>query len=283
MRAHTHFWLALVLTTGITATFPAGARSQQIQQRDRTTNTGEGAKQDDSSAKDAGAEKKAAISVRYKSELAKLKDAAAGSMNECLNATYIAARDAQVQVVLIRKLLNSDYVFKGVRCLDDPGIPEQERVLFDFDCKPGIFCLVDPNVLVIVDIIDGRVIDIIDPYIGGSHRTAIHRADQTFNKRRAAVHRISVSSQDKKFIIDGDTSSLNKPIRIPLGDSVIVTFNSGGGTHDWSLDYGSQHMKVEDGETSPPFTADTAGTFEYYCSVDSHRAQDMKGPFIVDP
>jgi len=52
---------------------------------------------------------------------------------------YIAARDARVQAVLTGKLLNPTYVFEGVRCLDDPGIPEQSPRAFSISIASRAF------------------------------------------------------------------------------------------------------------------------------------------------
>lgn len=73
-------------------------------------------------------------------------------------------------------------------------------------------------------------------------------------------------------------------IRVKLGDMVRIDFTSTGGFHDWVVDeFDAATDKVNEGETtSVTFLADQVGSFEYYCSVGSHRAQGMVGTLIVE-
>ena len=73
-------------------------------------------------------------------------------------------------------------------------------------------------------------------------------------------------------------------IRVPLGAEVTVNFTSSSGFHDWVVDeFGAATAQVNTGgSASVTFTADKAGTFEYYCSVGNHRAQGMVGNLIVE-
>lgn len=73
-------------------------------------------------------------------------------------------------------------------------------------------------------------------------------------------------------------------LRIKKGDTVTINFSSTGGLHDWVIDeFNARTKQVNPGEpTSVTFTADEAGTFEYYCSVGNHRAMGMKGNLIVE-
>jgi hypothetical protein len=89
---------------------------------------------------------------------------AARTIDPCTVATFIAISDEKVQQTILKKVADGN-VFHGVACLAPTGIPELRRVLFRFECKPGIFCLIPPSFLVIVNFIDGRVVGITDPYI----------------------------------------------------------------------------------------------------------------------
>jgi plastocyanin len=73
-------------------------------------------------------------------------------------------------------------------------------------------------------------------------------------------------------------------IEVNEGDTVTITLTNSGGFHDWVLDeFGAATEKINPGEeTSVTFVADQAGTYEYYCSVGSHRARCMVGTLIVN-
>lgn len=70
---------------------------------------------------------------------------------------------------------------------------------------------------------------------------------------------------------------------VKKGDRVKVTFKNTGGTHDFRIegyDVGTNVIQAGKSQTFE-FTADKAGTFEFYCSVGSHREMGMKGTFTV--
>lgn len=73
-------------------------------------------------------------------------------------------------------------------------------------------------------------------------------------------------------------------IRVNLGDTVRVTYVNGGGRHDWVIDEfeGARTAVIAGGRSETvEFTADQAGTFEFYCSVPGHRQAGMYGAFVV--
>ncbi len=73
-------------------------------------------------------------------------------------------------------------------------------------------------------------------------------------------------------------------IRVKKGDKVKITLNNVSGFHDFVLDafnVRTKQMQSPYTETIE-FTADKTGTFEYYCSVGTHRAMGMKGNLIVE-
>src|SRR5687767_11968076 len=84
----------------------------------------------------------------------------------------------------------------------------------------------------------------------------------------------------KEFTVSGENFSFDpSEIKVKKGDKVKITFKNSQGFHDFKIDkYG-----VATKQTNAPseevleFTADKAGTFEYYCSVGQHRAMGMKG------
>lgn len=73
-------------------------------------------------------------------------------------------------------------------------------------------------------------------------------------------------------------------IRVKEGETVTINFSVREGFHDWVLDeFDAATERIrEGGLTSVTFVADKAGTYEYYCSVGSHRAQGMVGTLIVE-
>jgi plastocyanin len=75
-----------------------------------------------------------------------------------------------------------------------------------------------------------------------------------------------------------------KEIKIKEGDIVQINFTSENGFHDWKLsEYEVATEKVNTGgSSSVTFTASKAGSFEYYCSVGSHRTLGMVGTLIVE-
>jgi len=68
------------------------------------------------------------------------------------------------------------------------------------------------------------------------------------------------------------------------GDTVRIEFSSTSGLHDWTVDeFSANTQRVNTGgSTFVEFVADKKGTFEYYCSVGSHRSFGMKGNLIVE-
>ena len=73
-------------------------------------------------------------------------------------------------------------------------------------------------------------------------------------------------------------------IRVKEGDLVTINLTNSDGFHDWVVDeFGAATEKITAGDTtSVTFVASKKGTYEYYCSVGSHRAQGMVGTLIVE-
>lgn len=92
----------------------------------------------------------------------------------------------------------------------------------------------------------------------------------------AAVKEITVTNEGFDFI--------PREIRVNVGDTVRITYENGGGFHDWVLDEFDAATSQFSGGSSETveFVADEAGTFEFYCSVGNHRARGMWGNFVVE-
>jgi plastocyanin len=73
-------------------------------------------------------------------------------------------------------------------------------------------------------------------------------------------------------------------IRVKKDSLVKVTLNNQGGLHDFVIDeFNVRTKKINAGEADTvEFTPTQTGTFEFYCSVGSHRQMGMKGTLIVE-
>lgn len=74
-----------------------------------------------------------------------------------------------------------------------------------------------------------------------------------------------------------------KTMTVNKGDTVKITVRNAGGTHDLKIDeFNTVTKRLATGESETiTFIADKTGTFEYYCSVGSHRAMGMVGTLTV--
>ena len=90
-----------------------------------------------------------------------------------------------------------------------------------------------------------------------------------------------LTGENFKFLMNG---GVNPDIRVKLGDKIRIEFSSTQGFHDWVVDeFNAATEQVRPGTpTFVEFVADKKGTFEYYCSVGTHRAAGMKGNLIVE-
>lgn len=73
-------------------------------------------------------------------------------------------------------------------------------------------------------------------------------------------------------------------IRVQEGQTVRITMNAVDMMHDFVIDeLDVQSEIIREGEkTVIVFTPDQAGEFEFYCSVNGHRAAGMVGTLIVE-
>ncbi len=89
----------------------------------------------------------------------------------------------------------------------------------------------------------------------------------------------------KTFDINGKNFSFSQTeVRVKKGDRVRINFKSTDGFHDWVINkFRARTSRVQTGgTTSVEFIAKDKGTFEYYCSVGSHRQLGMVGKLIVE-
>jgi len=89
----------------------------------------------------------------------------------------------------------------------------------------------------------------------------------------------------KEFFIFGKNFSFEPAmITVKKGDKVKIIFENTSGFHDFVIDEFGIATKQTNSPTTEilEFTADKTGSFEYYCSVGTHRAMGMKGIFKVE-
>lgn len=89
----------------------------------------------------------------------------------------------------------------------------------------------------------------------------------------------------KEFAVEGSPFSYTPNVmRAKKGDTVKVVFTNKEGFHDWVIDeFNARTKQIAAGQSETvTFVADKVGAFEYYCSVDGHRAKGMKGNLIVE-
>jgi plastocyanin len=96
---------------------------------------------------------------------------------------------------------------------------------------------------------------------------------------------VSAAPKEHVFDISGKNFAFSQTeLKVQKGDSVTINFTSEEGLHDWVLDeFDVQTEAIKPGDsTSISFIASETGSFEYYCSVGSHRANGMTGNLIVE-
>lgn len=125
-----------------------------------------------------------------------------------------------------------------------------------------------------------------------SNKTVNQSTDQTTTPTEISKKTIfesttaspSVSQNVKEFTITGSNFKFDKDqIIVNSGDTVKITFKNMEGMHDWVIDEFNTRTKVLSAgkEETIEFVAAKAGTFEYYCSVGSHRQMGMTGVLTV--
>ncbi len=95
----------------------------------------------------------------------------------------------------------------------------------------------------------------------------------------------TVTAPLKEFTVTGQNFSFSPSlITVKKGDKVKITFNNVNGFHDFRIDeFGAATSKTQSPATEVvEFTATKTGSFEYYCSVGSHRMMGMEGTLKVE-
>jgi plastocyanin len=95
----------------------------------------------------------------------------------------------------------------------------------------------------------------------------------------------TIVQQTKEFTVNGGSYFFQPTeIRVSKGDRVRITYKNSDSTHNFTIDGYDVKTKLLAGnaEETVEFTADKAGTFEFYCSVGNHRQMGMRGNLIVE-
>lgn len=66
------------------------------------------------------------------------------------------------------------------------------------------------------------------------------------------------------------------------GDRVNVTFTKNSGFHTFTIDEADVEFAIAEGEKLNFTAPDAPGSYPFYCSIGSHRAQGMEGTLIVE-
>jgi plastocyanin len=88
---------------------------------------------------------------------------------------------------------------------------------------------------------------------------------------------VNITSKNFEFSV--------KEIRVKLGERIKIILTNEQGLHDFVIDeFNVKTPKINGkGSQAVIFEADKAGTFEFYCSIGTHRQMGMRGNLIVDP
>ncbi len=98
------------------------------------------------------------------------------------------------------------------------------------------------------------------------------------------VDEMIVEEEIKEFSISAVPFSFTpSTMVVNKGDTMKITVKNVNGTHDLKIDeFGVSTRMLNAGEEQTvTFVADKTGTFEYYCSVGTHRAMGMVGTLTV--
>src|SRR3989344_8783945 len=91
---------------------------------------------------------------------------------------------------------------------------------------------------------------------------------------------VSETTVIKEFTVHANNFAFSpKTIEVNVGDTVKVTVKNLQGMHDLRIDEFNAKTRVlnKGEEETITFVADKAGTFEYYCSIGTHRQMGMVG------
>lgn len=98
------------------------------------------------------------------------------------------------------------------------------------------------------------------------------------------VNEMVVTGESKVYVVEGDNYSfIPNVMNVKKGDRVKIVFKNKEGFHDLKIDeFGVATPQIKAGEEATvEFVADKVGSFDYYCSVGTHRKMGMVGKLNV--
>lgn len=120
----------------------------------------------------------------------------------------------------------------------------------------------------------------------GCENTNIDTEEQTQKQTQEKTENTTKTTEEvKEFNVIGTNFEFSvTEIKVNKGDKVRIVFDNEEGFHDWVVDeFNAKTNKIQAGESETiEFIANKTGTFEYYCSVGSHRQMGMVGNLIVE-
>lgn len=102
---------------------------------------------------------------------------------------------------------------------------------------------------------------------------------------QSAVGEEMMTPQIQEVVIIATNFKYDKQeVKVRQGDKVRLIFKNAEGFHDLVIDeFNVKTQKLEEGKQETlEFVANRSGTFEFYCSVGSHRQMGMVGKLIVE-
>lgn len=108
--------------------------------------------------------------------------------------------------------------------------------------------------------------------------------DMTIDEETAMESTEAAMPQNGEIIVEGSNFKYApNNIVVKAGEKVRLVFKNTQGMHDFVVDeLGIKTEVIQQGQQEVvEFTADKAGTYEFYCSVGQHRQMGMVGTLTV--
>lgn len=122
--------------------------------------------------------------------------------------------------------------------------------------------------------------------LGGGYFLAKGKAPADEEKIEPVKEAVMEKGVEKEFAVDGNEFAfVPKILSAVKGDTIRVTFtNTGKFPHNFVIDELNVLGKtIQPGQTDTvTFTVDKAGSFDYYCSVGTHKDKGMVGTLTVE-
>lgn len=100
----------------------------------------------------------------------------------------------------------------------------------------------------------------------------------------STVTTVATTTEKVFTVTAGNFAFSPATLSVNRGDVVRIIFVNNEGFHDWVLDeFAARTPQLDAGQRAEvSFVADRTGSFEYYCSVGTHRSMGMVGKLVVN-